>query len=51
MRRLFLVTAKQSYITAGETLPAFVGFVEGEEMSNWSWIDLRQEILAVNNLW
>lgn len=29
---------------------AFVGFVGGEEMSNWSWIGLR-ETLAVNKLW
>lgn len=53
VRGLFLVTAKfeQSYITAGEALFAFVSFVGGEEMSNWSWIDLRQETLAVNKLW
>lgn len=48
-----MVTAKleQSYITAGEAPFAFVGFVGGEEMSNWSWIDLRRETLAVNKLW
>lgn len=51
VRRLFLVTAKQGYITAGETLFAFVGFVGGEEMSNWSWMGLRQETPAVNKLW
>lgn len=53
MRGLFLVPAKfeQGYITAGEALFAFVSFVGGEEMSNWSWIDLRQETLAVNKLW
>lgn len=47
------MTAKpqQGYITAGVTLFAFVGSVGGEEMSNWSWIGLRQETLAVNKLW
>lgn len=29
---------------------AFVGFVGGEEMGNWSWIGLRQETLAANKL-
>lgn len=48
-----MVTAKikdKGHIAEGNTLFAFVGFVEGEEMNKWSWIDLRQETLTVNNL-
>ena len=53
VRILFVVTAKieeKGHITEGNTLFAFVGFVGGEEMNKWIWIDLRQETLTVNNL-
>lgn len=48
-----MVTAKieeKGHIAEGNTLFVSVGFVEGEEMNKWSWIDLRRETLTVNNL-
>lgn len=47
VRRLFMVTAK---IEEKGHIADFVGFDGGEEVNKWSWIDVRQETLTVNNL-